>query len=120
MYTVTDLSKIKNKSRMNILNQLRRKGFLPKAHIIKRTDGFKEYAWADEYCKEIETALKITEAEAKNFISEIKEKPIDEKGMSIEERMKLHPLVKERRFFITSYFPDVRLADDDEEEGDKK
>lgn len=121
MYTVSDLAKIKNKSRMNILNTFRRKGLLAKAHLFKRKDGYKEYAWADEFKSEVETVLKITKEEVEKYLAEKAEekKPIDEKGMTLEERMKLHPLVTNPLFFKISYFPDVRLSDDEEEGGGK-
>ena len=115
MYTVSQLCRIKGKSRMNILNKLRRLGFIDKVQKIKRSDGFSEYAWEDRYKKDLQIALNISDKEMES-VAENAPKTIDEKGMTLEERKKLHPLVTDERFFKTSFFPDVTLAVGEEDD----
>ena len=98
LYTTKEIAQQSGYCEETVRNLCKQLGFTPVEHT---TDRSRQAKWSYIAFRSV---IEWKKAHEEIKVSKTK-KP--EQEMNIEELRKLHPLVKDDRFFKTSYFPDV-------------
>lgn len=105
LFSVKDMAEISGLTTAGVgsrISKFRMKPALVRNYIGESGNPIKE----NLYTREQMIEMGLDKKKEKKVV----EKVVDEKEkLTLEEMQKLHPLVKDVRFFKTSFFPDVRL-----------